>query len=549
MDEDVTRKRIEQSGANAAAENGVAFARTVRADKDAARRRAKERKAPARESRSRRIECALAAHGRAVSPSDSMRQRSQSPRPKTARSRLNTGRETGLITGPITGLGSPVMADQAIDSARYFFGQKKSQKNAGPASTRGGSDARDPCTALFAGPRDASQGGSYKRAMSQTEDTLFGESDVVDGSESYGRHSTGILPSHVLKRLIRARREVLAAEDIEDSQIQPASLDLRVGAMAWRVRASFLPGPNATVRDKLATVALHEIDLTQGAVLETGCVYVVPLLESVEFSARVSGIANPKSSTGRLDVFTRLITDRAQGFDRIEPGYRGPLYAEISPRTFPVLVRKGSRLNQLRVRSGSPQFTDTQLKRLNAEQPLVDGPADIDNGLALSVDLRGDSLSKQVGWRAKRHTGIIDIDLRASLDPLDYWEPIPASRSETIVLDPDEFYILASREAVAIPPEFAAEMVPFNPLVGEFRVHYAGFFDPGFGHEQGRGRGARAVLEVRSREVPFIIEHGQIIGRLVFERLTDPPPEVYGQGIGSNYQRQGLKLSKHFRQV
>ena len=401
--------------------------------------------------------------------------------------------------------------------------------------------------------------------MAQIEETLFGE--TAEGGESYGRHSTGILPSHVLKRLIRARREVLASEDIEDAQIQPASLDLRVGAMAWRVRASFLPGPNATVRDKLATVALHEIDLTQGAVLETGCVYVVPLLESVEFSSRVSGIANPKSSTGRLDVFTRLITVRAQGFDRIEPGYRGPLYAEISPRTFPVLVRKGSRLNQLRVRSGSPQFTDTQLKRLNAESPLVDGPADIDNGLALSVDLRGDSLSKQVGWRApgstysrsmsyprragwraKRHTGIIDIDLRGGLDPLEYWEPIFASRSETIVLDPDEFYILASREAVAIPPDFAAEMVPFNPLVGEFRVHYAGFFDPGFGHEAGRGRGARAVLEVRSREVPFIIEHGQIIGRLVFERLTDPPPEVYGQGIGSNYQRQGLKLSKHFRQ-
>jgi dCTP deaminase len=382
--------------------------------------------------------------------------------------------------------------------------------------------------------------------MTANDDTLFGE--TAETGESYGRHSTGILPSHVLKRLIRARREVIAAEDILDAQIQPASLDLRVGAMAWRVRASFLPGPNSTVREKLEAVALHEIDLTNGAVLETGCVYVVPLLESVEFSHRVSGVANPKSSTGRLDVFTRLIADRAQAFDRIEAGYHGPLYAEISPRTFPVLVRKGSRLNQLRVRSGSPQFTDTQLKRLHAESPLVDGPADIDSGLALSVDLKGDGASRQVGWRAKRHTGIIDIDLRGALDPLDYWEPIYASKSGTIVLDPDEFYILASREAVAIPPDYAAEMVPFNPLVGEFRVHYAGFFDPGFGHESGRGRGSRAVLEVRSHEVPFIIEHGQTIGRLVFERLTDPPPEVYGQGIGSNYQMQGLKLSKHFRQ-
>ncbi len=384
--------------------------------------------------------------------------------------------------------------------------------------------------------------------MAEIEHSLFGRDESGEGGEPYGRHSTGILPSHVLKQLIRARREVLAAEEIEPSQIQPASVDLRLGAMAWRVRASFLPGPQATVRDKLASVALHEIDLTEGAVLETGCVYVVPLLESLELSFRVSGIANPKSSTGRLDVFTRLIVDRAQSFDRVDPGYRGPLYAEISPRTFPILVRKGSRLNQLRIRRGSPQFTDTQLKRLHADTPLVDGPADIENGLALSVDLKGDPALQQVGWRAKRHTGIIDIDLRDALEAPDFWDSIQASRSGTIVLDPDEFYILASREAVSIPPEFAAEMMPFNPLVGEFRVHYAGFFDPGFGHEAGLGRGARAVLEVRSHEVPFILEHGQIIGRLVFERLTEPPPEVYGQGIGSNYQRQGLRLSKHFKQ-
>ena len=240
--------------------------------------------------------------------------------------------------------------------------------------------------------------------MTQTDETLFGESETV---ETFGRHSTGILPSHVLKRLIRARREVLAVEDFDEAQIQPASLDLRLGPVAWRVRASFLPGPRATVREKLASVIMHEIDLTEGAVLETHCVYVVPLLESVEFSARVSGIANPKSSTGRLDVFTRLITDRAPAYDRIEPGYHGPLYAEISPRTFPVLVRKGSRLNQLRVRRGSPQFTDTQLKRLHAEQPLVDSEADIDNGLGLSIDLKrrrpgADRLEGQAAYGADR---------------------------------------------------------------------------------------------------------------------------------------------------
>ncbi|MEJ0026861.1 MAG: 2'-deoxycytidine 5'-triphosphate deaminase [Rhizomicrobium sp.] len=379
--------------------------------------------------------------------------------------------------------------------------------------------------------------------MTQPDDSLFGDTET----DSYGRHSTGILPSHVLRRLIRARREIIATEDIEESQIQPASIDLRLGPVAWRVRASFLPGPHATVQDKLASVFMHEIDLSRGAVLETGCVYIVPLLEVADFSARVSGTANPKSSTGRIDVFTRLITDRAQAFDRIEPGYRGPLFAEISPRTFPVLVRKGSKLNQLRIRRGTPQFTDTQLRRLNAESPLVSGAADIDNGLALSIDLKGEA-GPRIGWRAKRHTGVIDVDKRAALAAHEFWDSIEANEAGNLVLDPDEFYILVSREAVAIPPDYAAEMVPFNPLVGEFRVHYAGFFDPGFGYEPGRPPSARGVLEVRSREVPFILEHGQVIGRLVFERLTDPPPEMYGAGLGSHYQGQGLKLSKHFRQ-
>ena len=224
--------------------------------------------------------------------------------------------------------------------------------------------------------------------MTDTETSLFGEDEQTAGTEAYGRYSTGIVPSHVLRQLIRARREIVAAEEIDPAQIQPASIDLRLGPVAWRVRASFLPGPQATVRDKLASVVMHEIDLTHGAVLETGCVYVIALLESLELGSRVSGIANPKSSTGRLDVFTRLIVDHAQAFDRVEAGYRGPLFAEISPRTFPILVRKGSRLNQLRIRRGSPQFTDTQLKRLHADTPLVDGPADIENGLALSVDLQ-----------------------------------------------------------------------------------------------------------------------------------------------------------------
>jgi dCTP deaminase len=372
-------------------------------------------------------------------------------------------------------------------------------------------------------------------------DDMFGE----EATDSYGRYSTGILPSHVLRQLVR-RREIDATEDIEDSQIQPASVDLRLGRVAWRVRASFLPGPNATVEDKLASVFMHEIDLSSGAVLETGCVYIVPLQEAVNFSPRVSGMANPKSSTGRIDVFTRLITDQARVFDRIEPGYSGRLYAEISPRTFPVLVRKGSKLNQLRVRRGTPQFTDTHLRRLHAEAPLVSGVADIDNGLAFSIDLKGIG-GQRIGWRAKRHTGVIDIDKRDALNPHEFWDSIDANPGANLILDPDEFYILVSQETLAIPPDHAAEMVPIDPLVGEFRVHYAGFFDPGFGFEKGQPPQARGVLEVRSREVPFILEHGQVIGRLVFERLTDPPPEIYGQGIGSHYQKQALRLSKHFK--
>ena len=366
--------------------------------------------------------------------------------------------------------------------------------------------------------------------------------------ESYGRFSTGILPSHVLTRLLTQRRELVADEPFAPGQIQPASIDLRLGPVAYRVRASFLPGPGATVADKLKTVFMHEVDLSEGAVLETGCVYIVPLLERAAFSPRISGGANPKSSTGRIDVFTRLITDYAPSFDRVAAGYHGPLYAEISPQTFPVLVRKGSRLNQLRIRHGSPSFSDTALRRLHDKSPLVDAPPQIEGGLALSIDLIGGGDSgKRIGFRAKKHTGLIDVDRVGALDPADYWEPIEANARGDMVLDPDEFYILVSRERVAIPPDHAAEMMPFNPLVGEFRVHYAGFFDPGFGHVPGAGPSARGVLEVRSREVPFILDHGQIIGRLVFERLTDPPPEGYGAGLGSNYQGQGLKLSKHFK--
>jgi dCTP deaminase len=345
-----------------------------------------------------------------------------------------------------------------------------------------------------------------------------------------------------------ARDGAIRAPDFAPDQVQPASLDLRLGAIAYRVRASFLPGPRNDVAPRVKELTLHEVPLGNGAVLETGCVYIVPLLESLALPDDISAAANPKSSTGRLDVFTRVITDETRGFDRIHPGYHGPLYAEISPRTFPVLVREGTRLSQIRFRHGHALLDGDALRALHARERLVDSSdADVSEGIAVGVDLSGLGPGGLVGYRAKRHTGLIDVERRGGYAVADFWEPIQARPERTLILDPDEFYILASKEAVQVPPDFAAEMVPFDPLVGEFRVHYAGFFDPGFGYAGAGGQGSRAVLEVRSREVPFVLEHGQIVGRLVYEKMLARPKTLYGQGIGSNYQAQSLKLSKHFK--
>ncbi|EJW20837.1 hypothetical protein IMCC14465_06330 [alpha proteobacterium IMCC14465] len=379
---------------------------------------------------------------------------------------------------------------------------------------------------------------------------LFPEEEQTPVTAPGQTHATGILPAHGIRNMIRDQ-QIWAVNGqksgVLDDQIQPASLDLRLGDTAYRIRASFLPGVSGQVMQKVETLAFHKIDLTDGAVLETGCVYLVPLMEALALPERTGGFANPKSSTGRIDVFTRVITDFGVEFDKAPPGYKGHLYLEVSPRTFPVLVRAGSRLSQIRFRRGNPAHSDAEIKRLHQETALVDGHANIDGGLALSIDLAGDKQTGLIGYRAKRHAGLIDVDRVNSLTVNEFWEPIYNHGKNQLILDPDEFYILASRESVTIPPTHAAEMVPFNPLVGEFRVHYAGFFDPGFGAGP-EGKGSRAVLEVRSREVPFILEHGQVIGRLIYERLTDRPEVLYGKSLSSNYQRQGLRLSKHFIQ-
>jgi len=365
---------------------------------------------------------------------------------------------------------------------------------------------------------------------------------------------TGVLPDRAIHALIE-RKEIFASDDtIDPGQVQPASLDLRLGAVAYRVRASFVPGKGCSVESKLSAMQSHVIDLSNAAVMEAGCVYVVPLMERLDLRSTLSGIANPKSSTGRLDVFTRLIADDTDTFDYVPPNYRGPLYIEISPRTFSIVVRRGSRLNQLRLlRRTSRQATDkrflsdAELRSLHEKHPLVDGELTVRGGLNLRVDLAPATRRRLIGYKARRYSGVIDIDRVGIYEVGKYWEALRDEENGQLILDPHEFYILASKEAVVVPREHAAEMAPFDPMIGEFRVHYAGFFDPGFGLINGRPEGSKAVLEVRSLDTPFVLEDGQTIARLLYERLAGIPQFLYGQDLGSSYQAQGLKLSKHFR--
>jgi dCTP deaminase len=365
---------------------------------------------------------------------------------------------------------------------------------------------------------------------------------------------SGLLPRQRIKSLIR-RRMIQASVEIDETQIQPASLDLRLGTKAYRVPASFLPGKGKTVEEQLSELEFDEINLDAGAVLERGTVYVVELLEHLSLPESVSALANPKSSTGRLDVFTRLIADHSDMFDSVPGGYQGKIYTEISPCSFSIRVRRGSRLNQIRFRRrNSAQaetakfaLSDRELLEQHKLLRLVDGEIALRNGLVLSVDLATEHPSGVVGYRAQKYTGVIDVDSIAEYDPRDFWEQVHVRNYNKLILDPNQFYILASRERIHIPPDWAAEMVPIDPMMGEFRVHYAGFFDPGFGFTEQGHPGSRAVLEVRSHEVPFVLEDGQAIGRLMYEPMAETPDILYGQTETSNYQGQGLKLSKHFR--
>jgi dCTP deaminase len=379
----------------------------------------------------------------------------------------------------------------------------------------------------------------------------------LPGATDFGTQS-GLLPREKIALMVR-REMIEAGSEFEEAQLQPASLDLRLGRCAYRVRASFLPGKECRVHERLEALkgAADEISLEgKGAVLERGCVYVIPLIERLKLPANISAVANPKSSTGRLDIFTRLITDKSDVFDRIARGYEGPLYAEVSPRSFSIRVRQGSRLNQIRFRGLGAQQLDRaefgidekELYKRHKTAPLVD--RDLEwrrDGLVLRVGLHAQAHNGVIGYRAQKHADILDVDKAGAYRIADFWEPVRARPDKRLILDPDEFYILASRERLQIPPDLAAEMVPIDPAMGEFRVHYAGFFDPGFGAGPDNRPSARAVLEVRSYEVPFFLEDGQIIGRLVFEKMAEVPEVLYGANGASNYQGQGLKLSKHFQ--
>jgi dCTP deaminase len=377
---------------------------------------------------------------------------------------------------------------------------------------------------------------------------LFPEMPTAGNEE----RTTGILPSQAIRELI-AKGRIIGNRTITEEQIQPASLDLRLGDIAHRVQASFLPGPGGKVEVKVKELRMARVDLTSAAVFEKGCVYIVPLLEELDLPRDISGKANPKSTTGRLDVFIRLITDDGVEFERVPPGYKGRLYAEIVSRTFTVAVRAGMRLNQLRFVRGNPVSSDNRIRRLDEEEQLIymdeESPvkASVDRGLRITVNLEGSSPEEVIAYKARKHAPAIELDRINYYSPEEFWEARRQGDNQRLILEPGDFYILASKERVRVPPEFAAEMVPFDPSVGEFRIHYAGFFDPGFGYGSSDIKGTRAVLEVRAHEVPFLIEHEQFVGRLTYMPLLSKPEKIYGLQIGSSYQQQALTLSKQFR--
>ncbi|MDQ4091480.1 MAG: 2'-deoxycytidine 5'-triphosphate deaminase [Actinomycetota bacterium] len=364
----------------------------------------------------------------------------------------------------------------------------------------------------------------------------------------------GVLPTQFLEAAIDAGVISAGGFTIPRENVQPASLDLRLGEVAYRIRCSFLPGRHA-VADRVKDYVIDELDLhREGAVLETNRPYLIPLKERLALPPNVRGKANPKSSTGRLDVFTRVITDGSHRFDEVAEGYTGNLYLEVVPLSFAIRVREDLSLNQLRLSVGRPELSDAELRAFHERQPLLFRHGEpvpgaelaVDDGLFLSLDLRGDR-SGRVGYRARDNAPLLDMTRVGGLDADAYWEHVKGEGGDRVVLTPQRFYLLMSDESVTIPPDLAAEMMAYDPTSGELRTHYAGFFDPGFGYDAaGLFKGSRAALEVRAHDVPFMIEHGQRVCKLTFERMLAEPATLYGRGIGSSYQQQEETLGKHF---
>jgi dCTP deaminase len=363
----------------------------------------------------------------------------------------------------------------------------------------------------------------------------------------------GILPSQELRELIADG--IVCGPQIGEDQIQPSSIDLRLSHEAYLVTASFLPGTSTTLLNKAAANGMlrERIDISSPTVLSPGLIYIIPLMESLDLPPDIFGIANPKSTTGRLDIFTRLITDVGDEFERVRRGYSGKLFIEVVSQTFPIVVQAGMRLNQLRLARGRHIFAgDRALRKLDQREDLVvadedTAQASVDRGLRLTVDLEGNG-SGIVAYQAKKTATPIDLSRIDYYEIAEFWKPIHRSDKLQCVLEPGEFYILASKQRVRVPPGFAAELLPYDLATQEFRVHYAGFFDPGFGYGMGgEVPGTRAVLEVRASQMPILLEDDQFVGRLNYYRMAAPPDKIYGGGIGSSYQLQGLALSKQFK--
>ena len=381
--------------------------------------------------------------------------------------------------------------------------------------------------------------------------------DEAQAAISASRPAGRVLPAQQLREAIADGWISAGDYRILPDAIQPASLDLRLGEFAWALRCSFLPDTESRVEAKLDDIAFQRVDLRDGATLERDRPYLIPLVERLDLPADIRAKANPKSSTGRLDVFTRVITDRNHRFDEIQTGYRGRLYLEVVPRSFAIYVRQGLALNQLRLSSGDATLDDQELIGLHEQFPLLyldshplrETELSISGGLFLSVDLAAGPADRVVGYRAKKNSLPIDLGKIRSYRWNDFWEPVYPEAGSRIVLEPEIFYLLLSAEGVCIPPDYAAEMLAYDPTAGELRSHYAGFFDPGFGFDPHNDRhGSRAALEVRARDVPFMVEHRQPICKLAYERMAAAPDLLYGQEAGSNYQGQVTMLSKHFRE-